>query len=243
MAREQPARANGQNGPCLLRVARGGYSFRGAADLEFLSHAETLRMLSPFGVTETREGGIFKVVLGQAKHTPGTSVGAAHALELSEVWLGEPLPDRPDFPAAGNGAGRGDYVSLPRSELPVAAMHLIHKAKLDESVLIPSVTWRPVLDTLAFDPQRHEDWLEVDADAALHQNGRDPLLLVPHQLHIVERTLAALIEGASGPEHGLTLVSATSPFVLEFAPPATLRVQFPSPMRKGLLAKFETDRG
>lgn len=198
-----------------------------------------MRMLSPFGITEAREGAVFKVVLGPARHLPGVSVGAAHAAEFSEVWLGEPLPARTDFAQAAP----GHYLCLPRAELPAAAMHLIHKAKLDESVLIPSITWRPVLDTLAFDPDRHEDWLEVDADAALHQNGRDPLLLVPHQLHIVERTLTALMDGASGPEHGLTLVSATSPFVLEFAAPASLRVQFPAPMRKGLLAKFEPARG
>src|SRR5690606_23716183 len=110
-------------------------------------------------------------------------------------------------------------ISDPAECLPQLVEDLLHKHKVNEALVIPVGYWRAVCDLLAIELATDTSWQDIDAEASLHLNTRDPLLITPRDFHIIPVMLRALLrstpDDTSG-EHDLTFVAAGVGMVLEF---------------------------
>lgn len=128
-----------------------------------------------------------------------------HAIVISD---GSEIADAPE------GAERR---TVGRDRLPQLAEDLVHVVHLDEVLLIPVRKWGGVVNLVAFDLAEDESWLSIDAEASLHQNGRDPLQLGPPDMPLVSAMCKSLLEHGEGDEEAdLTIVATGAPLVIEF---------------------------
>jgi len=169
--------------------------------VEFLPYADAVRALAGHGIIARPEGDFVRFTLNPPAPARGAQDGAVRRIALAVA------------PGAQHGCDQ--LVTIPAERLCKAPEHILHRAHATEFQLIPVARWRPLLDLLAFDLAADEDWAEVDADAALHQNGRDPLGLLSRQRHLVSIIAAGILGGACGPEHDLTIAAVDSPVVIE----------------------------
>lgn len=146
---------------------------------------------------------------GASKHA-----GAVCAVDFAPAGSPEPA----DEPAAWR------RLSVPAGDLAATTEALVARAHLGEIALIPASRWRGFLDLAAFELAEDQAWLEVDAEASLHQNGRDPLVLLASSRHVVSTVAGALFKVASGPEHDLTIVGMDAPIIIELRHEPRLRL-------------------
>ena len=182
--------------------------------MEFLPYAQVVRALEQHGVYEQASGGLVRFGLrpGAGKHA-----GSACVVEFS-----------PGASALADGPAPLRCVAVPAEGLADKAEALVARAHLGEIALIPTSRWRGFLDLAAFELAEDEGWLEVDAEASLHQNGRDPLVLLPSSRHVVGTVARALFKVASSAEHDLTIVGMEAPIVIELRHDPRLRLICPS---------------
>jgi hypothetical protein len=115
-----------------------------------------------------------------------------------------------------------ETTSIPSAE-PLAQLveDVLHKHKVTEALVIPVGKWRAISDLLALELADDQSWQDIDAEASLHLNSRDPLFLTTRDFHVIPRMLEALRraapDDASG-EHDLSVVAAGVGLVLEFRP-------------------------
>lgn len=106
------------------------------------------------------------------------------------------------------------FVRVDREQVAALPERLFHKAHVSDVAVAPCATWRPILDAALYELAQDEAWLEIDAEASLHQNGRDPLLLGPDE----RRVLTVLARGAletGDAKAGFTAVGLGSPLLVE----------------------------
>ena len=97
--------------------------------------------------------------------------------------------------------------AVEKSRVPQLAEDLIHTLHLDEVLLIPARTWGSVVNLIAYELAEDESWLSVDAEASLHQNGRDPLQLGPPDLSLVTAMCEALMKHGENEDADLCIVA------------------------------------
>ncbi|MEM9082210.1 MAG: hypothetical protein AAGB34_01345 [Planctomycetota bacterium] len=114
------------------------------------------------------------------------------------------------------------------SGLGAAAEKVLGVLHVGEAILIPAKRWRDVLDVAAFDLATHEEWLDVDSEATLHQNRRDPLAVPPFQKHIVGALLNACAEHGESEGSNLFVTTMGSKLVIEAHYEGYLRVHLVS---------------
>lgn len=189
--------------------------------MEFLSYKATVAELRPSGLVEVpvapphgtpdEAGDLLRLTLEANGKTIKTvhraAIGAEAALRRCEgVDPSTAIDNAPDA-------------------LPQLAEDLLHKHKVHEALVIPVGKWRAVCDLLAFELAGDESWQDIDTEAALHLNSRDPLLLTPRDFHILPTMLGALARATPDDEtgeHDLSIVAAGVGMILEFRPSGAL---------------------
>lgn len=176
--------------------------------MEFLPYAQIRRTLGEQGIVEQIEDQRLRLVIR----------------DPVEKWASKTA--RVVFGSADsrNGARR---IPMAPGRTGEIAERLLQKAHVDDFVIIPAGRWRPILDIIAFDLASNEVWLEVDADASLHQNTREPLGLLARQRAVLREILESLHTRDAGDECDLEIAALGSPFVLEASPRGTLTLQCP----------------
>ncbi len=172
--------------------------------MEFLEYKETLAHLKSHGVVERAEGSgedqLIRFDLDDSEQPPASvRIGIVDASE-SEV------------------------IQRDRSSLGDAAEAIVAGMHIDEIAIFPTKRWREILDLVAFDLAEDEAWLEVDAEAAMHQNGRDPLVLVPRDRHLLTTLINALMNHAESPLHEITVVAMDAPVIIQVGHTGVLNV-------------------
>lgn len=102
-----------------------------------------------------------------------------------------------------------------REKLPSMIEQIIGRMHLREILAIPVEKWRDIVDCVAFDLASDEEWQEIDAIAAVHQNTRNALAITRAEQSVLMSMIAALFSHADGPRHDLTLVSDVKPVLIE----------------------------
>jgi len=105
-------------------------------------------------------------------------------------------------------------IEVARDRIPDIAEDIVHRLHFQEAALIPVSRWQDVLDVAAFDLATDDAWLDIDAEAAMHQKGRDPLLLLPDDRHLIKTIVNAIMVNGESAKHDLTLTSLDNPFLM-----------------------------
>lgn len=97
-----------------------------------------------------------------------------------------------------------------------AVLHKLHLAPLH---LIPVGRWREIFDAVSFELAAHDRWQEIDAQASLEQNSRDPLRCEARDLHMLREVVRALLaNGEGGAAQALTIVATGQLLVVRVEP-------------------------
>lgn len=182
--------------------------------MEFLDYKEFVNTLRENHVAPRAEGDLVRFEIEGA---PGKAVAPAQRLRFAPK--GSP-----------NVSADVRMIITPRERLPDVLDALIHSARISEVAIIPAGQWRTLMDLVAYELASDESWLDVDAEASLHLNTRDPLLLNPPDLHILRTLTGALlsaVEAAGGgePTQDLTIVAPGSTLIFELDHAGAVNVQ------------------
>lgn len=110
--------------------------------------------------------------------------------------------------------------------LPRMCDEVFHALNINEVALVPRTSWREVLDLTAFDMATVERWLDIDAEASLHQNSRDPLFVSRDEHETLETMVRSLLTNAEKPAQSISvLASGGTALVVDVLPPDRLYAQ------------------
>ena len=110
--------------------------------------------------------------------------------------------------------------------LPRLCDEVFHALNINEVALVPQGTWRDVLDLTAFDLATVERWLDIDAEASLHQNSRDPLFVSRDEHETLETMVRSILANAERDTQSISvLASGGTALVVDVMPPNRLFVQ------------------
>jgi hypothetical protein len=163
--------------------------------MEFLTFAEASNLLDSLDVQQDQEGDHLRLSLG-----PREGI-------TERLVFGTPTEEE----AANDDVRK---VERDKGSMPGCVDGILHRLHLSEVGVIPVATWRPVLDLASFELATDEDWADFDAEAAMHQTNRDPLMLKPQHFHILGTIVKSMLESGEGPQHDLHIVSLETPFVM-----------------------------
>lgn len=102
-----------------------------------------------------------------------------------------------------------------KADLPQLLRMFLGKLHLTELLVIPVGSWRAVIDCVAYDLASDEDWLKIDATAALHQNTRNALAISRGETSVLIDMIRALWNHADSPTTDLIITSDALPVILE----------------------------
>ena len=166
--------------------------------MEFLPYSEVLSALDAVGIQPQADGDD----LIRFELNPSATARAA-TISVEQLHL------RPGIdPDSHN-------IDLPTERLAAAVDHLVYHAHLGEAIVIPVGKWRNILDLAAFELAKDEDWIDIDAEATLHQNSRDPLAVRPKKRKVVSTMVEVLVSSGTEPNHDLTITAVDVPIVIE----------------------------
>lgn len=110
--------------------------------------------------------------------------------------------------------------------LPRLCDEVFHSLNINEVALVPMGRWRDVLDLTAFDMATVDRWLDIDAEASLHQNNRDPLFVSRDEHETLETMVRSILTNAESDAQSISvLASGGTALVVEVLPPDRLFVQ------------------
>lgn len=118
----------------------------------------------------------------------------------------------------------GDLI-IAEERLPGIADEVMHLLHAGDVLVIPAGDWRGIIGLAAFELAQYEHWLDIDAEASLHESGRDPLLITPDEREVLDALIKSMVEMGDGDRHGLNILSIGSPTVLAVHPPSQVRVE------------------
>lgn len=104
--------------------------------------------------------------------------------------------------------------------------HILHKLHHNQFILVPVGRWRCIFDAVAFSLAGNDEWQVIDAAATVELNTRDPLLANAGDLHLLCDLVGAIIRDSETPDHGLMMITAGVPVVLEIVSTGGVRMSF-----------------
>ena len=111
-------------------------------------------------------------------------------------------------------------------QLPRMCDEVFHALSINEVALVPQTSWKRVLELTAFDLVSVERWLDIDAEASLHLNSRDPLFVSRDEHETLETMVRSLLTNAETASQSITvLASGRTPLIVDVLPPDRLHVQ------------------
>lgn len=186
--------------------------------MEFVDIAEVRSELKARGVVESpqAEGGI-ALVLAPVNAHAGEDRRAPMIVELNASES-----------AASDGAKH--TVPCPVEHLAPTLETILHKLHLTPLYVFPRATWRPILDRVSFGLASNEAWQEIDSQASLEQNTRDPLACGPRDLHTLRELVRALLaEGEPGPGVSIAIVATGQRLIAHVEPGLPIRIEVAHP--------------
>lgn len=109
-------------------------------------------------------------------------------------------------------------VRVPRAEFGPIVEGVLHKLRIAESVVIPVGLWRRVFEAVAEPMAHHAQWTDIDTAATVEQNTRDPLLVLPSNLHLLRDLVNSVVSSGTAPDQGVTVVAVGVRLLIEVLP-------------------------
>ncbi len=189
--------------------------------MEFLNYKAAVAELRPSGLVEIVEGapadpdGNASDLVRFTLEPNSKGVKAVHSAAIGVSKALSACADEVDGTTAISSA----------EPLAQLVEDVLHKHKVTEAMVIPVGKWRALCDLLAIELADDQSWQDIDTEASLHLNSRDPLLLTTRDFHILPKMLEALRRATSDDAtgaHDLSIVAAGVGLVLEFRPSGAL---------------------
>jgi len=171
--------------------------------VDFLAYAKALPVIEELGVEAEEVDGVVRFTIVDDR--------------CCTLNIGANPPD---------GENADQSLPAPAENLPRLCDEVFHCLSINEVAMIPRKSWREVLDLTAFDLATVERWLDIDAEASLHQNSRDPLFVSRDEHETLETMVRSLLTNAEGIEQSISvLASGGTALVVDVLPPDRLFVQ------------------
>lgn len=171
--------------------------------MDFLAYAKALPVIEELGVEAEETDGVVQFTLLDDRRCT--------------LHIGAKSPE---------GAKADHTLETSAEHLPRLCDEVFHALNINEVALVPRKSWREVLDLTAFDMATVERWLDIDAEASLHQNSRDPLFVSRDEHETLETMVRSLLTNAERVEQSISvLASGGTALVVDVLPPDRLFVQ------------------
>ncbi len=106
-----------------------------------------------------------------------------------------------------------------------AVLHKLHLAPL---YLVPSTNWRSVFEIVSPGLASNQHWQDIELQATVELNTRDPLVCDPGDLHLLREVVRVLLAdgnaGDDGSRQCLTLLATGQPLVVRIRPKCGVRM-------------------
>ncbi len=173
--------------------------------MEFVEPRQMTDALRGKGVVETASGELVHLSLEASRR------GGTVALTASG----------PDGVPAG-----AITVEVPADRLAATLETAIHKFHLFPLYLVPAARWRAIFATVAFGLASNPQWTEIDSEATVESNTRDPLLCDPGHLHVLRELVRVLLaEGGDDVNATLHLVAPGKTLVATVTPGRPITIE------------------
>jgi hypothetical protein len=192
--------------PFASRTAAGRLK---ESPVEFAGFDEVWPALKARGVIETR----------------GADGLACFALDAVRqpvrLWLGD--SPRPKAKRPRGSAGDGDErVPCPPDRLAATLEAVLHHLHVHPVHVVPRTSWRAVFDVVSFGLAAHTRWQEIESQASVELNTRDPLVCAQGDLHTLRELVRVLLadgsEGDDAAAQGLVVIATGQPLVAKVEP-------------------------
>jgi hypothetical protein len=183
--------------------------------VEFVDIAEVRSELKARGVVES----------------PNADGGFALAMEEGRVPVVVELSPTSMAPGSSDSGveGRNHTVPCPNEHLAPTLETILHKLHLAPLHIFPRGTWRPILDRVSFGLASNEAWQEIDSQASLEQNTRDPLACGPRDLHTLRDLVRTLLDdGEADAGASIAIVAAGQRLIAHVEPNRPIRIEIAS---------------
>jgi hypothetical protein len=180
---------HGQNGGFSVELAEIG-------SVEFVGYPEVLPRLREHGLEEFEDpDGCVRLEMPATEGTRSLHVKAptSHVVPYPEAEVFE----------------------CDKEELAELVGQFLSRMYLSEVLIVPVSTWREIIDCVAYDLASDEDWLEMDAISAVHQNTRNALAVTRAETSVTVEMIRALLKNADSPRQDLCIVSEVTPLLVE----------------------------
>lgn len=127
---------------------------------------------------------------------------------LKTLHVRDPASRVPPYPDAV-------VLERPKADLNEILEQCLDRIHLAEVLVIPVGLWRDVIDCVAYDLAADEEWREIDALAALHQNTRNALAVTRGETCLLIDMVRSLLSHGSSPRHDLAITSDVVPLLVE----------------------------
>ena len=164
--------------------------------MEFVQYQELLPGLQEQGIVEAADAdGLIRLEM-----EPGPRLKILHLRDRASR-----VPPYPD----------AAVVECSKEHVADLVRQIIDKIHLTEVLVIPVGTWRDLVDCVAYDLAADEDWIEIDAVAALHQNTRNALAITRGETRVLVDMVRALLKSGASPRQDFSITSDASPLLIE----------------------------
>lgn len=164
--------------------------------MDFVEYQDVLPALKDLGVEEVEDGdGLSRLELGPSKN-----------LKIIHVKAPESRVD--PYPEA-------EVSERSKDEIAELVRELLNRLHLAELLVVPVSTWRDVITCVAYDLAEDEEWQEMDAVSAIHQNTRNPLAITQPEYNVLNDMIASLFRNGESPKHDVIITSDMAPLLIE----------------------------
>ncbi len=180
--------------------------------MEFVGDGEVGDLLREFGITSEPEGET-RVLFKMTQVNSQEDVARLH------------ISSGPDILEAEADA---TLIEMPKDKLADSVNDIIHGLHLQQILLFPTECWQTVFDAVAFSLAENEEWQAFETAATVKLRTRDPLLVLPEDLHTIHAFLKALMADGEGAAQSLYISASATPMLIELNPDGAARLAFGS---------------
>ncbi len=183
--------------------------------MEFVEYGEILPNLQKHGLVEVSDdAGLIRLEMDPSP-------------KLATMHVASPESTTPPYPDVR-------VVTRGREELAEILEGILNKLHLTEVLVIPVSTWRAILDCVAYDLAADEEWQEMDATSALHQNTRNALAVTWGETRVLVDMTRALLKNGDSARQDFVITSDFCPLLIEVFADGAFCITYSEPVIREL---------
>lgn len=111
-----------------------------------------------------------------------------------------------------------EILDVPREKAGEVLEHILHKLHVEPVLILPIGRWRSVFDVLTPALADNEQWMDIDSEATIELNTRDPLLFKLRDLHLLRTVVENVLKHSETLDQGISIAATQAPLLVEVEP-------------------------